>query len=49
MQERERINVMITRAIGLLIIVGHKKTLLKNPDWKRIIEYTAEHCEGTSS
>lgn len=46
MQERERINVMITRAIGLLIIIGHGKTLLKNPDWGQIIDYTTANCGG---
>lgn len=37
---------MITRAIGLLIIIGHKETLYKNSDWKKIIDYTIENCDG---
>ncbi|KAJ6648786.1 putative helicase mov-10-B.2 [Pseudolycoriella hygida] len=45
MQERERINVMITRAIGLLIIIGHRETLLKNPDWRKIIDYAEANCD----
>ncbi|KAG4073853.1 hypothetical protein HA402_014058 [Bradysia odoriphaga] len=44
--ERERINVMITRAMGLLIIIGHKETLMKNADWRRVIDYTTQNCEG---
>lgn len=41
----QRINVMITRAIGLLIIIGHKETLHKHSDWKKIIDYTIKNCE----
>ncbi len=37
---------MITRAIGLLIIIGHEKTLARNPDWGKIIEYTAANLGG---
>lgn len=37
---------MITRAIGLLIIIGHQETLCKNDDWKYIIDYTINNCEG---
>lgn len=42
----QRINVMITRAIGLLIIIGHKETLRKNADWRKIIDYTYANCDG---
>lgn len=37
---------MVTRAIGLLIIIGHKETLYKNSDWKNIIDYTIDNCDG---
>lgn len=44
--ERERINVMITRAIGLLIILGHRDTLMRNTEWRKVIQYANESCEG---
>lgn len=37
---------MITRAIGLLIIIGHKESLQKNADWRKIIDYTTTNCDG---
>lgn len=37
---------MVTRAIGLMIIIGHKETLMKNADWKAIIDYTVANCNG---
>lgn len=42
----QRINVMITRAIGLLIIIGHKKSLCENNVWRKIIDYTTKNCNG---
>lgn len=37
---------MVTRAIGLLIIIGHKETLMRNSDWNKIIDYTIANCNG---
>lgn len=37
---------MMTRAIGLVIIIGHRQTLEKNPDWAKIIDYTTSRCGG---
>lgn len=38
--------MLLTRAIGLLIIIGHTKSLKKNSDWGKIIEYTTNKCGG---
>ncbi|KAG4074220.1 hypothetical protein HA402_015523 [Bradysia odoriphaga] len=46
LEQRERINVMLTRATGLLIIIGHTKTLRKNDDWRKIIDHTSDECGG---
>ncbi|KAG4075091.1 hypothetical protein HA402_008156 [Bradysia odoriphaga] len=45
-KQRERINVLLTRAMGLLIIIGHVKTLRKNSDWRKIIDHTSIICGG---
>lgn len=37
---------MMTRAIGLIIIIGHRQTLEKNADWAKIIDYTTSRCGG---
>lgn len=37
---------MITRAIGLLIIIGHQETLCKNADWKYLINFAVDNCHG---
>lgn len=36
-------NVMITRAIALLIIIGHNGTLSGDRSWKQLIEYIADN------
>ncbi|XP_037039708.1 putative helicase mov-10-B.1 [Bradysia coprophila] len=46
LEQRERINVMLTRATGLLIIIGHTKTLRKCDDWRKIIDHTSDECGG---
>lgn len=40
-----RINVMLTRAKSLLIIIGHGPTLQKNIHWKSVYEY----CKSNES
>lgn len=40
-----RINVMLTRAKSLLVIIGHGATLIKNKNWKSIYN----HCELNGS
>lgn len=37
---------MLTRAIGLLIIIGHSDSLHKNSDWRSVIQHTSTKCGG---
>lgn len=41
----QRLNVMVTRAKSLLVIVGHADTLWGDPNWKSLIL----HCSNNNS
>ncbi|XP_070506773.1 probable RNA helicase armi [Chironomus tepperi] len=43
LQCEKRINVAISRARALLVIFGKKSILEKDPNWKKLIDYTKEN------
>lgn len=39
LESPKRLNVLMTRAMSLLIIVGHAPTLAANKNWKHVIDF----------
>lgn len=43
LDSEKRLNVLMTRAKALLIIIGNPKTLSMDPQWAKVIEYCKEN------